>query len=203
MKSRKVQIIEAALKRFAHFGFHKTTMNEIADDLRITKANLYYYYPDKSTLILDSLCKLCADIHRDEEKIVSSYSGDLIHTMNAVLDLRADYIRRYYVLHINENLDWIKGIDITQAMDEFKQIEVDLLKNLLRMAIDQEQLILDDVDKTAETFVEIQKGLGIVHTISDVITGIPNENNVDKIIDSQKRAIKLIFGARIASKTKE
>src|SRR5690606_32495335 len=121
MESRKDQIIEAALKRLAHFGFHKTTMNEIADDLRITKANLYYYYPDKSTLILDSLCKMCTDIHRGEKEIVSSYSGDLIHTMNEVLDLRADYMRRYYVLHINENLDWIKGIDITQAMSEFQK----------------------------------------------------------------------------------
>lgn len=200
MESRKDQIIETALKRFSHFGFHKTTMNEIADDLRITKANLYYYYPDKSTLILDSICKLCNDIHQGEKALIMSYSGDLMHTMNAVLDLRADFMRRYYVLHINENLDWIKGIDITQAMKEFQAVEINLLKELLLMAIDREKLILDDVGKAAETFVEIQKGLSIVHTISDVITGIPSDSNVDKIVDSQRRAIKLIFEARIPEK---
>lgn len=203
MENRKEQIIETALKRFSHFGFHKTTMNEIADDLRITKANLYYYYPDKSTLILDAICKLCGDIHEGEKAIISEYAGDLIATMQKVLEFRSEYMRRYYVLHINENLDWIKGIDITQTMDRFQKIEIDLLKDLFHKAVDEGVLLLNDVDKAAETFVEIQKGLSIVHTVSDIITGIPSERNVDKIIDSQKRAINLIFGARILSKTTE
>ena len=43
MDSKKNQIISAAVKRFGHFGYAKTTMNELADDLVITKANLYYY----------------------------------------------------------------------------------------------------------------------------------------------------------------
>lgn len=203
MENRKDQIIETALKRFSHFGFHKTTMNEIADDLRITKANLYYYYPDKSTLILDAICKLCTDVHEGEKAIVCQYSGNLIQTLNDVLDFRVANMRRYYVLHINENLDWIKGIDITQAIGRFQKIEIDLLKELFHRAVDRGELILSDVDKAAETYVEIQKGLSIVHTISDVITGIPSDCNVDKIADSQKRAIKLIFGARIASKIEE
>jgi TetR/AcrR family transcriptional repressor of mexJK operon len=59
--------------------------------------------------------------------------------------------------------------------------------------------MMDDIESCACTIVEIQKGLGIIHTISDVITGIPNESNVDMILESQKRALKLIFEARIAS----
>ena len=70
MENRKDQIVETALKRFSHFGFHKTTMNEIADDLRITKANLYYYYPDKSSLILDVLNFIIDGIHQEELEII-------------------------------------------------------------------------------------------------------------------------------------
>ncbi|RPD48842.1 TetR/AcrR family transcriptional regulator [Paracnuella aquatica] len=44
-------IIEAAIKRFAHFGVHKTTLTEIADDLGITKQALAYYFPDKQALL--------------------------------------------------------------------------------------------------------------------------------------------------------
>ena len=199
MENRKDQIIEVALKRFSHFGFHKTTMNEIADDLRITKANLYYYYPDKSSLILDAICSLATHIHNQEKEIVAAYSGDLIGTLKRMLELRACYMRRYYVLHINENLDWIKGIDIASTMEKFLQKEIDLIQQLLQTAVDRKELKLSDTRKAAETFVEIQKGLGIVHTISDIITGIPCESNMDKIIDSQQRAIELIFEARIAS----
>ncbi|RYZ57606.1 MAG: TetR/AcrR family transcriptional regulator, partial [Chitinophagaceae bacterium] len=43
-------IIEAAIKRFAHFGVAKTTMTEIATDLSLSKASLYYYFPDKLNL---------------------------------------------------------------------------------------------------------------------------------------------------------
>ncbi|OYD47551.1 hypothetical protein CHU00_01365 [Sphingobacterium cellulitidis] len=199
MENSKDQIIDAALKRFSHFGFHKTTMNEIADDMRITKANLYYYYPDKSTLILDVLIKIANDVYAGEKDIVESYSGDLMKTMMAVLDYRATYTRKYYVLHICENLDWIKGLDLNEVMEEFQQREVTLIKKLFQKSLDSGELIMDDIEGCAQTLVEIQKGLGIIHTISDVITGIPNESNVDKIVESQKRALKLIFEARIAS----
>ncbi len=47
---KREAIIEAAKKRFSHFGVGKTTMNEIADDLSISKASLYYYFPDKLNL---------------------------------------------------------------------------------------------------------------------------------------------------------
>jgi len=47
---KREAIIEAALKRFAHFGVAKTTMTEIGNDLAISKASLYYYFPDKINL---------------------------------------------------------------------------------------------------------------------------------------------------------
>src|SRR5688572_30342757 len=47
---RQEAIIEAAIKRFAHFGVAKTTMTEIATDLSLSKASLYYYFPDKLNL---------------------------------------------------------------------------------------------------------------------------------------------------------
>ncbi len=199
MENRKDQIIDAALKRFSHFGFHKTTMNEIADDLRITKANLYYYYPDKSTLIVDVLIKLANDVYAGEKEIVENYSGDLMKTMNEILEYRSEYTRKYYVLHICENLDWIKGLDINEVMQDFYKRDVSLMKVLYQKSVDRGELMMDDIESCACTIVEIQKGLGIIHTISDVITGIPNEANVDMILESQKKALKLIFEARIAS----
>jgi TetR/AcrR family transcriptional repressor of mexJK operon len=47
---KKEKILEAAYQRFLHYGYSKTTMNEIAGDLSMSKALLYYYFPDKSQL---------------------------------------------------------------------------------------------------------------------------------------------------------
>ena len=50
-KANKVElIIEASQKRFGLFGIEKTSMREIANDLKLSKASLYYYFPDKESL---------------------------------------------------------------------------------------------------------------------------------------------------------
>jgi len=49
-KERKIQIIKAAAKRFDKHGVNKTTLSEIARDLRIGKATIYGYFTSKEEL---------------------------------------------------------------------------------------------------------------------------------------------------------
>lgn len=41
------QIVEAAKKRFSHFGYAKTTMAEVAGDCQMSPGNLYRFFPGK------------------------------------------------------------------------------------------------------------------------------------------------------------
>lgn len=41
------QILDAASRRFLHYGFGKTTMSEIARDCNMSTGNLYRYFPSK------------------------------------------------------------------------------------------------------------------------------------------------------------
>jgi len=41
------QILDAASRRFLHYGYKKTTMSEIADDCNMSTGNLYRYFPSK------------------------------------------------------------------------------------------------------------------------------------------------------------
>ncbi|HET7335421.1 MAG TPA: TetR/AcrR family transcriptional regulator [Rhizomicrobium sp.] len=41
------QIVEAAKKRFSHFGYSKTTMAEVAGDCCMSPGNLYRFFPGK------------------------------------------------------------------------------------------------------------------------------------------------------------
>src|SRR3954468_9394537 len=45
-------ILDAAQKRFGHYGLSKTTMNEIAADIGMSKASLYYYFKDKESIFI-------------------------------------------------------------------------------------------------------------------------------------------------------
>ena len=48
-------IVEAAKKRFVHYGYAKTTMSEIASDCNMSPGNLYRYFPGKLD-IAEAIC---------------------------------------------------------------------------------------------------------------------------------------------------
>lgn len=43
----RTQIVDAAKKRFSHFGYAKTTMAEVAADCAMSPGNLYRFFPGK------------------------------------------------------------------------------------------------------------------------------------------------------------
>ena len=49
-KEKEEQIVVAARKVFARFGFSKTTMEDISAEVEMGKASLYYYFPNKESL---------------------------------------------------------------------------------------------------------------------------------------------------------
>ena len=49
-------ILDAALRRFLHYGLKKTTMQEIARDADVAVGTLYLYFEDKDALVIG-----CAD----------------------------------------------------------------------------------------------------------------------------------------------
>lgn len=54
-KKRQEEIIRAASKRFSRHGFNKTTLEEIARDVRIGKPTIYHYFKSKDELFYDSI----------------------------------------------------------------------------------------------------------------------------------------------------
>src|SRR6185312_12156338 len=66
------KVLDAAQKRFARYGLSKTTMNDIADDLGVSKASLYYYFPDKESIFKKVVCKEQADFCLQMKQLGSS-----------------------------------------------------------------------------------------------------------------------------------
>jgi AcrR family transcriptional regulator len=74
---KKEKILEAAYNRFLHYGYSKTTMNEIAGDICMSKALLYYYFPDKSQLYIDVM-----------RRVAKEYLDALTGKINTFCDLK-------------------------------------------------------------------------------------------------------------------
>lgn len=199
MDKRKEEIIEVAKRRFSHYGYSKTTMNEIADDLKITKANLYYYYSDKSGLFKDIISSISDVLLSQEREKIESFKGDFLETLFDILRFRAEHMRKYYMFYINENLDWVRDVDFQSFMKEIETKDIEILKSLLVKAVDKGVLKLSDINKSVLVLRNIIKGIVINHTMTDVICGLPNIENIDNILVDQIEAMKLIFEERIVT----
>jgi AcrR family transcriptional regulator len=97
---KREQIIEGAIKRFIHFGINKTTMNEIADDLSVSKPSLYYYFPDKTSLIIGVLDKIFSDFFEIVDKEYEE-NAHIEKTLLNLIEVGHRFFQKYYMLHLS------------------------------------------------------------------------------------------------------
>jgi AcrR family transcriptional regulator len=83
---------QLALKLFAEQGYEKTSLREIAEQLGVTKAALYYYFKSKEDIVRSLVEDYVADL---DQLIVWG------KTQPRTPDTRAEIVRRY--LHIVTN----------------------------------------------------------------------------------------------------
>ena len=151
-------IIDAAEKRFSHFGVAKTTMNEIADDLSISKASLYYYFPDKLNLYAAVLKKLI-EASQANEKILLNQK-DLLKGVYKFLEIRTETIIKSYNI-----LEYLKTIgnsfppELEAVFSSVKLRDITLIASLITKAAEANNLKIKDPKRIAELLLDGLEGL--------------------------------------------
>jgi len=130
---KREKILEAAYQRFLHYGYSKTTMNEIAGDLSLSKALLYYYFPDKSQLYIAVMRKLAGEYIQNLENELNQFDT-LKEAFAAQVDLQHNFIVKNYnffdFFRVNEqNLP----DTIWEIITEIRQAELTLLSTAIRI----------------------------------------------------------------------
>ncbi len=76
LPSARQGVLDAARKRFLLWGYSATSMATLAEDLGVTKAALYYHFPDKEALFLAVFDDYLEGISRDLSGLQESFQGD-------------------------------------------------------------------------------------------------------------------------------
>jgi TetR/AcrR family transcriptional repressor of mexJK operon len=128
---KKEKILEAAYQQFLHYGYSKTTMNEIAGALSMSKALLYYYFPDKSQLYIAVTSKLANDYLKLLEDNISRIA-DLKEAFVFQIDTHHNFILNNYNFFDFIRLNEQNMPDaIWEIVDQIRQSEMDLLGNAI------------------------------------------------------------------------
>ncbi len=155
------QILDTAFKHFVRFGYSKTTISGIADELGKQKSALYYYFKNKE----DVFCSVVAleaenflgelqnilNEKGDESLLVKKYINHRIRVMYGVA-------ARYNLLK-SELFTLLPLIEI--ARQPFHQKEVDQLAYLLERGVQSGVFRLCDCELNAKVIVNSLKGLEI------------------------------------------
>jgi len=154
-------IIEGAIKRFVHFGINKTTMNEIAEDLSVSKPSLYYYFPDKISLILGVVEKIFEDyfeaLHKDHKQ-ATSFESVLLN----IIEIKHRFFLRYYMLHLSYgNPDSaISSPELKAYLDKMLDKIREFHEEIFAQAVANKEIEpQEDIRKLAELYLACQSGL--------------------------------------------
>jgi AcrR family transcriptional regulator len=140
----RCQIIEAAKKRFSHFGYAKTTMAEVAADCSMSPGNLYRFFPGK----LD-IAECIAT--QDYEKHLAVLRGIALAAGRSVADRLRDFLfaelrRTYHKLESDPRAHEMA----TVIAHERPQYANWLLANERRILVE----LFEDAERCGEYFID-------------------------------------------------
>jgi AcrR family transcriptional regulator len=153
------QIISAAQNIFGRYGMKKSTMNEIASELGISKASLYYYFPDKEHLYKTV-------VEKEHHEFITDLTNRLAKMDNVdamiweFVNIRLQYFRS--LLNLSrfrmEDFSGMKTI-MENVWISFRNKEIEVIQGILNKGKEEKLYYFDDVNELSDIFLELLKGL--------------------------------------------
>jgi AcrR family transcriptional regulator len=157
------KILSVANKLFSRFGFHKTSMDEIAKIARKAKGSLYYHFANKEELFTEVVSKEIANLKNQLSIIVNNTD------LNASEKIKKYLIKRMEVLHDAANYhetlkaDFYEHFDfIDDLRNELDEWEKENLKKIILQGVETKEFVaIGDMVVLLDVFIMVLKGLEI------------------------------------------
>lgn len=152
-------IIAAAQHRLGLYGYEKTTMSEIARDIAMSKASLYYYFPDKESLFKAVLEKEQSEFFLKIEKEIKT-NADPEQMLIGYVNLRINYLKTFMNLSKfrNSATEEIKPL-LKDLIMAFWEKELAFITMILEKGIQSGLFYSSEPKQDALMFLNILKGL--------------------------------------------
>lgn len=163
----RVDILDKSKDLFERFGYHKTTLTDIAKSVGKVKTAIYYYFSGKEEIFAqlvqkeaDSfLTKLRNEVNKAESPI-----GQLEKYVDTRLNLMQQLSSRYSFLK-QEFFELIPLVEENRA--EAHRQEIALIESIISKGVAQKLVLSDDPTFAAEMLVNSLKGLEIQIYVTD------------------------------------
>lgn len=182
---RKVDfILKSAQKRLGLYGYEKTTMQEIAADISMSKASLYYYFPDKESLfkaVIENEQKEFSNLI--ERRIAEMIDADFM--IMELVELRHTLFRKFLNLSKFRLADNHKMKPLLKDLyDRMRAIEIEILTTIFNKGKETGIFQFEDAAEIAILFSDLLQGIRLMEMkrmSSLEMTTAGNDNLIKKL----------------------
>ncbi|HPI69572.1 MAG TPA: helix-turn-helix domain-containing protein [Bacteroidales bacterium] len=152
-------IIKSATKYFSKFGFHKTTMDEIAKHIHKAKGVLYYYFKGKEELFNEVLKQELNAVKIELKKIVDAENDSLI-TLKEYTLTRLRLLHKAVNYHETLKADFFeKYLFVKDVREDFTEFEREQLTIILERGKTEGYLDFRNINSTISIFMMVINGI--------------------------------------------
>ena len=157
------KLLSVANKLFSRFGFHKTSMDEIAKIARKAKGSLYYHFASKEELFKEVVSKEIMNL-KDHLSVIVNNTG-----LSASDKIKKYLLRRMEILndaanyHETLKADFFEHFDfIDDLREELDEWEKENIKKILLQGVETKEFTaIGDMDVLLDVFMMVLRGLEI------------------------------------------
>jgi AcrR family transcriptional regulator len=189
---KKEQIKDAGRKMFATYGYHKTTLDDIAGLIKLKKNSLYYYFPNKESLFFE-IIQDEVNVHFEKQKKILAQDLSARDKIIKILNSLIIYIRERttkYSLRIESYLEMTKVI--RDLFPDFKKNQCRLITKLLKEGMEKGEFKKHNPEVLADDLeILITAVFNNYYRLSEA--EFLHEIDLDAITNTVKRLIAYIF----------
>jgi len=169
-------------------------MNEIADDLSVSKPALYYYFPDKTSLIIGVIDRIFNDYFEAVQK-EHQLGGPIEKTLISLVDIGHRFFQKYYMLHLSGGSpdSSLNSAEVKSHIMEMKSKQHTLFAKIFNEAAARGEIEAVDIEKMADLYLSSQSGITSLCIMQGSKDLFPSKKELKNMVDKQASLCKIFL----------
>lgn len=156
-----MKIIDIARNIFTHFGFKKTTMEEIAHATRKGKSSIYYYFGSKEDIFKAVVEKEAEELKEELYRKISEIE-DPIERLKVYITVRMRKLNQLTNFYTALKSDYLSHLEfIEQIRKSYDLDEIRVVAGIIQDGIESGKFAVEDPQLSAVAIVTAMKGLEV------------------------------------------
>ena len=155
------RILTAAGRVFSRYGFKKTTMDEIASELKMGKSSIYYYFKSKEEIFIAVILKEANMLRSELTNAIKSVDSPVLK-MEKYVQVRMkafEKLSNYYNAIFDKNLDHYGFIE--KIREKYDREEIAILRLIIYDGMRKKVFRVENSEYTAMAIQTTLKGFEV------------------------------------------